>query len=138
MNVLQNLHLKWKLILGFTLPIILVIAMSMVIYKSVNDLIDTAGWVNHTHEAIKLADNLGAAMVDMETGLRGYLVSGQEGFLEPYVGGQEQFSTAMATATKHVSDNPTQVGRLEQIQALRDEWQQNHAEVAIDMRKRSG
>jgi methyl-accepting chemotaxis protein len=135
MDFFYSMQLKWKLIFSFLMPILLVIAMSVVIYKSVNDLIQTSKWVNHTHEAIGLANDLGGSMVDMETGLRGYLVAGQEAFLEPYTAGQASFAKAMGKATKHVSDNATQVGRLDQIQSLSDKWLNDHAKVAIDMRK---
>ena len=35
-----------------------------------------------------------AAAVDMETGMRGYLLAGQEGFLDPYTDGRRRSSAA--------------------------------------------
>ena len=135
MNIFKNMRLKWKLVWGFALPLVLVVAMSGVIYKSVDHLIQTAEWVNHTHEAIELADNLGGAMVDMETGLRGFLIAGNDEFLEPYVNGQQAFTEVIAKTLNHVSDNPEQVGRLKKIQGLKSKWLNDHAEVAIGMRR---
>jgi methyl-accepting chemotaxis protein len=135
MNFFKNMQLKWKLVLGFALPLLLVVSMSAVIYKNVESLIQTSKWVNHTHEAIELAEGLSGAMVDMETGLRGYLVAGKDEFLEPYVAGQAHFEELHPLAAKHVSDNPTQVSRLTKIKTLKEIWLGKHAEVAIEMRR---
>lgn len=135
MNVLNNLQLRWKLVLGFALPLLLVVSMSVVIYNSVDHLIDTSEWVNHTHEAIEFAGGLGAAMVDMETGLRGFLVAGQDNFLEPFVAGQARFDKLIPEASKHVGDNPQQVARLKRIQELKNKWLAEHAEAAIALRR---
>ncbi len=111
MNFLANMQLKWKLIMGFALPLVLVVSVSAVIYKSVGTLIQTSEWVGHTHEAIAYAEGLSGAMVDMETGLRGYLVAGKEEFLEPYVAGKARFEELHPKAAKHsrlrAGSNPT-------------------------------
>ena len=41
------------------------------------------GWVEHTHEVLANAAHLLALGVDMETGMRGFLLAGKEGFLAP-------------------------------------------------------
>ncbi|MCZ6643665.1 MAG: methyl-accepting chemotaxis protein [Gammaproteobacteria bacterium] len=109
--------------------------MSVIVYDGVDDLIDTSGMVNHTHEAMAFADDLGAAMVDMETGLRGFLITGAEEFLDPYESGQILFKNSLDEALEHVDDNPAQVDRLNHINTLKEAWMEGHATVAINMRK---
>ncbi|MFK7894171.1 MAG: CHASE3 domain-containing protein [Granulosicoccus sp.] len=53
-----------------------------------------------------MAENLQSAMIDMETGLHGYLISGDSVLLEPYDSGQSAFEATLARALDHVSDNP--------------------------------
>jgi methyl-accepting chemotaxis protein len=43
----------------------------------------TAQWVEHTYQVIDKADRILLAAVNMETGLRGFLLAGHEEFLEP-------------------------------------------------------
>lgn len=95
----------------------------------------TAKRVNHTHEALSIGSSLGAAMVDMETGLRGCVIAGKEAFLEPYVAGQLTFEQAIAKGLSHVSDNPIQIGRLQKIQTLKEGWLTQHAYASIQLRK---
>ena len=40
----------------------------------------TTQWVAHTRDVIETANEIIAAGVDMETGMRGYLLAGKEGF----------------------------------------------------------
>jgi methyl-accepting chemotaxis protein len=56
-------------------------------------------------------------MVNIETGLRGFVASGEEKFLEPFTQGQQGFTAAFGRAKTLTSDNATQQARLEQLMA---------------------
>lgn len=135
MKYINNLELKWKLIAGFSVPLVLIFIISTTVYFSLERLLKTNFWVNHTYEAIDLGNKIGASLVDMETGLRGFLVSGKEEFLEPYHAGQKNFKELMAQTQKKVSDNPGQVARLKEVEQLESEWQTKHTLVAMDYRR---
>ncbi|MGB0865969.1 MAG: methyl-accepting chemotaxis protein [Granulosicoccaceae bacterium] len=137
MNVFRNLNLKWKLSTGFAVPVLLIIGISTLVYQATHSLVESARWVNHTHEAIGIGNRLGAAMIDMETGLRGYIITGKEEFLEPYERGQANFSDTIAVGQKHVSDNPSQINRLGEVDKLKTEWLREHAHKAIKLRKQA-
>jgi len=53
------------------------------------------------------------AMVDQETGVRGYLITGDERFLEPYHRGGNAYTGAIQKLRDLTSDNPAQQSRLE-------------------------
>ena len=127
MNFLDKLTLKWKLGLGFAVPMILIVALSAVVYSSLGLLIGSAKWVNHTHTAVEYGTGLTGALGNMETGLRGYLVAGKDEFLEPFEKGQVEFSEIMDKALIHVNDNPKQVSRLKNIQSIKNTWLNTHA-----------
>lgn len=132
---MQKISLKWKLIIGFAIPLAMILVISATVYRGLEDMLDSNYWVNHTYEAISLGENIGASLVDMETGLRGYLVSGKENFLEPYHAGKANFERLVAQSKKKVSDNSRQVKRLEEVEKLHSEWQTNHVKVAMDYRE---
>jgi len=58
------------------------------------------------------AGSIVAAAVDMETGLRGYLLAGQDTFLEPYEAGETRLYAGLQALQQTVNDNPPQVARL--------------------------
>ena len=131
----RDLALRNKLLLGLSAPLLLVAVMCVLFYASVSLLLNANRWVNHTHEAISYSDELTLSMINMETGLRGYLMSGKESFLEPYEEGEETFSEMLRRAKTHVSDNPPQVQRLDEVETLKENWLAEHAHPLIAMRR---
>jgi methyl-accepting chemotaxis protein len=101
-------------------------------------LIEDAKWVDHTHMVIEEAMKIEAAAVDMETGMRGYLLAGKEEFLAPYSAGAKLFSQRVEKLKEMVSDNPSQVTLLGEIQDTIDGWRSNVTESAIELRREIG
>jgi CHASE3 domain sensor protein len=61
-------------------------------------------------------------MVDQETGVRGYLITGNEKFLEPYHRGSNAYAAAFQKIKDLTSDNPAQQSRLDELNELAKEW----------------
>jgi len=107
--------LKKKLFVSFTA--ILLISGSLISFALINmhKLMDTVGWNTHTYEVMQESEAMLLNMVNIETGLRGFVASGDEKFLEPFTQGQKDFSAAFDEAKSLTSDNPTQQARLEKL-----------------------
>ncbi|WLQ16579.1 CHASE3 domain-containing protein [Hahella aquimaris] len=135
MNWFEKLELRWKLILGFAIPIALILIIATTVYISLQQLLKTSQWVNHTYQAIDLGHRISASLVNMETGLRGYLIAGKEEFLEPFEKGKADFKEVIGEARNKVADNPQQVQRLDEIQRLQNEWQSRHVDVVMGYRR---
>ena len=127
-----------KLIVGTSIPLALTVALAGVCLISVNSLIESNGWVDHTHNVISEAKSIESSAVDMETGMRGYLLAGKEEFLEPYKQGRKSFYEKVAELKKTVSDNPPQVALLGEIENTISEWQTNVTEPTIALRRTIG
>jgi len=136
--MLANLKLRTLLILGNSIILGLMIIVTAIVYTNVNSLIQTFGWVDHTHEVIADAEKILASGVDMETGMRGYLLAGKEEFLTPYSNGREQFDEHITTLSNVVSDNPAQVKLLSEIKDNIDAWVANVTENNISLRRSIG
>ena len=52
-------------------------------------VVDNNKWVDHTNRVLGKAAAIVGSAVDMETGMRGYLLAGKEDFLAPYRRWQE-------------------------------------------------
>lgn len=99
---------------------------------------DAMKWVDHTHNVIQTAGNILAAAVDMETGMRGFLLAGKENFLEPFVAGEKRFFDLVADLKFTVSDDLDQIRLLGEIEATMKEWNKNVAAHAIGLRREIG
>ncbi|NYZ16836.1 HAMP domain-containing protein [Azospirillum sp. RWY-5-1] len=85
----------------------------------------------HTFRVIESARLLVTAMVDQETGLRGYIVTADEAFLEPYRNGVAAFRTTFDQVKALTADNPEQQRRLEALKAKAEDWRTSVAEPQI-------
>ena len=129
------MKLQTQLFLGYVLIFVLMIVIAAVTYQGITALTETAEWVSHTHQVISKAHRIEKLVVDMETGQRGFLITGTEEFLQPYDEGVKAYETTMADLKLLVSDNSTQVERLNQIEALVAHWQSVAAMPEIATRR---
>jgi methyl-accepting chemotaxis protein len=95
-------------------------------------------WVSHTYNVIIEAETLLAAAIDMETGMRGYLLAGKDQFLHPYNAGSKTFFAKSAKLRGTVSDNPAQVQLLQNAEETIREWQKTVVEPMIALRRKIG
>ncbi|MCQ4294229.1 response regulator [Pseudomonas stutzeri] len=71
--------------------------------------------VAHAHEALRL-------VADLETGLRGYLIAGEEPFLDPYRQGLGHMEKELNELKAYARDNALQLSRLDKIDAAHHLW----------------
>jgi methyl-accepting chemotaxis protein len=135
MRVLNNLLLKWKLVYGFSLPLVLMVIISTLVYVNLGALLESSERVNHTHQSIEFGDKVETAVVGMETGLRGFLVAGNDDFLGPFHMGQTEFDELFVKAKKHTIDSPEQLQHLHTLKKLKSEWISVHAAKALSIRR---
>ncbi|WP_293752541.1 methyl-accepting chemotaxis protein [uncultured Paraglaciecola sp.] len=134
----ENISLGAKLKLGNGLIFLIVIIMSIVVYFGINSLLKNFKWVDHTHKVLAKASAITAAAVDMETGMRGFMLSGKDVFLEPYVSGIERFDKHVEELSITVDDNPKQVALLVEVKEIITDWQKSITEPNIAFRRSVG
>ncbi|GAA6135839.1 methyl-accepting chemotaxis protein [Oceaniserpentilla sp. 4NH20-0058] len=135
MNLLNKLSLKPKLLLGFGSIIGLMVIVTIIVYTSIKSMVDSSKWVNHTYEVIITANAVGAAMIDMETGQRGFMVTGLDEYLEPFNAGKQKFISLIKKGRTLTSDNPNQDSRWQAIADLKSQWLSQAAEPEIKARR---
>lgn len=135
---LSNINTKPKVLLSVAVPLIMAIIVGAVALVNLARLERTQGWVDHTQNVLKSTSDIVASAVNMETGLRGYLLAGQEQFLEPYETGDAAAFTGLAELRETVSDNPPQVARLQEAEDILRDWQTIVAEPEIELRREIG
>ena len=98
-------------------------------------LLSALGWAEHSQQVIGRANELTTLSVDLETGTRGFLLTGEDRFLEPYVLGRPKLAAGMEALAAEVRDNPVQGERIKQLQALQRQWD-TYAQTLIEQRRR--
>jgi CHASE3 domain sensor protein len=75
-------------------------------------------WVEHTFEVNNLLAALSDAVKDAETGQRGFLLTGDTRYLEPYDDGRTRIAALLEQLSRETTDNPQQRARLPGLQSL--------------------
>ena len=118
-------------------PVILGFFSAAVFVGLILYLLSVLAWVDHSERVIGAATEISKLASDEETGVRGFLITGDETFLAPYNIGHAKLPTQLADLMVLVSDNPPQVERLERIRALQNQWD-IFAQEMINLRRHNG
>ncbi|MBP2298033.1 methyl-accepting chemotaxis protein [Azospirillum picis] len=131
MSWFTNLRIGGKLLSAFAVLIAITGGISAANYVTLSSIQTSIDWTIHTYRVIQTADIVMAAMVDQETGLRGYLVSGDDAFLDPFRKGQQAFDSAFGDVKKLTADNPQQQARLDELRKHAETWRRTVAEPEV-------
>ncbi len=135
---LSDLSTKTKIILGTAPLLALMVVFGVTMVVMLDRIRTTNEQVEHTYRVLGEQDAVAAAAVDMETGMRGFLLGGRDEFLEPYRAGETFVFDAIASLRQTVADNPRQVERLNEVERALRQWQSEAAEPGIASRRQVG
>ena len=119
------------------LPLAVGVLSAVLFVVMISYLLSVIRWVEHSDRVITNGNEAARLTVDLETGMRGYLITGDEHFLDPYVVAKPQIVAQLQSLQELVSDNPQQVDRLKRLEALQHEWAL-YAQSMVDLRRQNG
>jgi len=98
--------------------VLFVAANAWMALRSVTSLESSQHWVDHTWEVIAQVELIMSSTKDAETGGRGYLITGERRFLEPYRKATQELPDELDRFEQLTADNPAQKPRAIQMRAL--------------------
>jgi len=107
-----------KVNVGFAVAMACLGLVGLTSYFSVEGLRDSLRSVAHTHEVLDSLENLLSIVTDAETAERGYVISGDVGYLEPYRHSLQTIDGVERRLTALTVDDATQQQRLRSLRAL--------------------
>lgn len=134
----SNLKTQTKILVSASPQLLLLAILAIVALTNLSSILTTNKWVDHTYKVLADSTAIIASAVDMETGMRGYLLAGKEEFLDPYKGGEVKVYEQISALQNTVSDNPPQMARLAEVEKTLREWQANVTEPTIELRRQIG
>ncbi|MBM7062562.1 response regulator [Pseudomonas sp. UL073] len=106
------------------LPLGLGLLSALVFILLIGYLLTVIKWVEHTDQVMNTASESYKLSLDMETGIRGYLITGDDSFVGPYDVARPKVKANLEHLAELVADNPPQVERVRRILALQLQWDQ--------------
>ncbi|MFZ5548943.1 MAG: methyl-accepting chemotaxis protein [Pseudomonadota bacterium] len=122
MQAFNNMKLGKRLAVVFSTIIAIFVLVVAVALFSTRSLAEADRWNTHTYKVLSLGEETLSAMVNMETGARGFLLAGEDAFLAPWTEGQSSFAKSWDEVKRLTSDNAEQQKRLDAMKARRDEF----------------
>jgi len=137
MHAFNNWTVGRRLVAGFGLSALVLVLVAVVSYRNANLLIENDALVEQSHQIrLQLADLL-SEMKDAETGQRGYVITADDSYLEPYNSAQGAIQSTLADFRKLTADSPDQQRRLASLTPVIAAKLSELKEV-IDLRRNQG
>ena len=113
----MKLKIGMKLYAGFGTALVIMAVLSAVAYNNISNLTSTASQVEHTHEVLGELEAVLGWLKDAETGQRGYVITREDRYLEPYNAALD----GIAHVRELTIDNPVQTQRIDDLKPFVDD-----------------
>ncbi|MEO5999867.1 MAG: response regulator [Chitinophagaceae bacterium] len=110
-----------NLSMGFGLSLLILLLSTAASYFSINNLLKSLHLVNQTDSIIHELQNVFSTLKDAETGQRGYLLTGEKEFLEPYIGAEQKALKTLGTIKELTMYDSVQYGNCDRLQQIINE-----------------
>ncbi len=105
-----------KIAVGFAIAFLLLVGIGAVAYRNLNVLSSTSLKVAQTHDVLYQIDLLLSELKDAETGQRGFIITGDEQYLEPYNNALTSMPGSIGELRRLTASYPEQQKRLDQLE----------------------
>ncbi|MCV4340867.1 methyl-accepting chemotaxis protein [Pseudomonas capsici] len=89
----------------------------------------------HTYQVLSDTQLALEQLINIETGMRGFVISSKDSFLEPLITGEKSFSEKLKSLKKLTADNPDQQRRLALLEETQKRWINEDIDPIIALRK---
>ena len=132
---ITNLNIGKRLYVGFAAVVACFVVLLAIANNNFGKLSQATSWNTHTYEVLAEANEILTALTNIETGERGFALTGNEASLEPYNTGLTAFGKHWDKAKSLTSDNPQQQTRLQEINEKKQQWVKDALEPVLQLRR---
>ena len=105
--------------LAFLMGLALLVGLSVISYRSLSDLTQTADEVTNTHLVMNKLEEVLSDFKDVVSGYRGYVLTGKDSYLDGYYEGRRNVDLEFQELRYLTADNSRQKLKLEEIEHLK-------------------
>jgi PAS domain S-box-containing protein len=134
LKLFSDLPIARKLLLASVIPVLTVISLSIVTYRSVETFSEDESELNTLYLSQRLAAEYLRLVVDLETGFRGFVITKHEKYLYPYRTAQDHIQAVGISLDEQVRRYEEQRALLSKVRTLVAQFI-NEKEALIDAMK---
>ncbi|WHY00520.1 CHASE3 domain-containing protein [Neobacillus sp. DY30] len=128
-----NIHTK--IIAGYIFILVCLVVSLLIVMNRMSAMQEEVDFITqHDMEVHNLANQIQKNVLDMETGMRGYVITGNEEYLEPYNTARQNWLDNYNTLHSMLGDNGRQQRNLEEMKPLIHNWVTGSAEFVVNQK----
>ncbi len=131
----KKLSISQKLYLSFATVSVIMAILVAGAYRGFEQVQDATNSNIHTYQVLGDTQLALEQLVNIETGMRGFVISSKDSFLEPLIAGEKSFSEKLQSLKKLTADNPDQQRRLALLEETQKRWINEDIDPIIALRK---
>ncbi|MDQ4141205.1 MAG: CHASE3 domain-containing protein [Bacteroidota bacterium] len=129
------MKLSTRIFAGFVIISFIFTSVIIINFQLTEEVLENSQWVSHSQAVVRTSSALQRHIVDMETGMRGFLLTGNEVFLEPYYAAKKQIPALFSNLKTLVKDSPVQIRQVQQIENTHNRWVKTFTEALISQKR---
>ncbi|KUM43937.1 chemotaxis protein [Pseudomonas sp. EpS/L25] len=133
--MLKRLTISNKLNLGFGAILVIILALILAASRGFTEVNSAVRQNIHSYEVLQDSDAALLALVNMETGMRGFALTGKDDFLAPLNEGERLFAEQLQELIQLTHDNPEQQRSLTQLGADKAAWNGDSVQQILALRR---
>lgn len=130
----KNLNISTRLTMAFGVIVVLMTVVCGLLYMSFDRVTAVSKLNVHSYKVVDNLRTVTENLINMETGIRGFALTGKQDILQPFSEGDEAFRHGVSELLTLTSDNQSQQNKFLKISQLEDEWKNSFALPLIQNR----
>jgi CheY-like chemotaxis protein/CHASE3 domain sensor protein len=114
----MNIAFDRKILTGFISCSLVLLIVASISFRNSEKFLDTNRWVNHTHEVLYEFEQILLTSVTAESGVRGFIVSGNETFIETFNDSKKSLFEQIDRVREITRDNSLQQSNIEEMEKV--------------------
>lgn len=130
-----NLSISQKLYAGFGAVMLILLVLVLSTWRGFDQVDHTVKLNIHTYTVLDESADLLSNLINIETGMRGFALTGLENSLAPLNDGEAAVQKHIAGLRNLTQDNPAQQQRIARLNSLYEQWLAEDVNVTISLRR---
>lgn len=119
----RRITIRTKIMTGYAIILLFLVSALFLLSTRITSMEKAIDFItDHDIEVHNLSNQIEKTIIDMSAGQRGYVITGDERYLEPYTKGKIQWSEDYDRLYSLIVDNPDQLRKLEEIKSRILHW----------------
>lgn len=118
LRIAEEITIEAKLFAALTTTATIIVFISLLSVSNIRSMHDATDLIKHTNVVKIQLEDLFTSVIDIETGSRGFVISGNEVFLEPMIKANQKIENQISTFRNLTTDNPLQQNAINNMERL--------------------